>query len=202
MALRLVVLLMLVLASCPTSSQASDNAGETCHTITVSDSLTLEQAVEQISAQDRNINCTSVELSSGTHTITSPSLFMAKLTSLRFVGLGGIVSVSCNYSAATNYTWYFEQLDSVILQNLHFESCPRPLRLDTIADVEIKGCSFRSVKWRHNSHSVIHTYCCFSIMKPFHIILTGTFMKQLWTSTTLITSSSVIQSWNTIEALV
>ena len=145
MALLLAALLGLIIAYCPAPSQASNEASQTCHAITVSGSLTLQQAVEQILAQDRDTNCTSVELSSGTHTITSQTLFTAELTGLQFVGVGENVSVSCNYSVATNYTWYFEQLESVVLQNIHFEGCPRPLRLDTIADVEISNCSFRSV---------------------------------------------------------
>ena len=140
------LLLAVLLASYPTFSQASDKTTQTCHTITVSGSLTLQQAVEQILQQEKDINCTSVELLSGTHTITSQTLFTAELTSLQFVGVGENVSVSCDYSVATNYTWYFEQLESVVLQNIHFEGCPRPLRLDTIADVEIRNCSFRLVK--------------------------------------------------------
>ena len=144
--MTLALLLLLILTSCPASSQASGEATQTCHTISVSGSLTLQQAVEQILAQDRDTNCTSVELPSGAHTITSQTLFTAELTGLQFVGVGENVSVSCDYSVATNYTWYFEQLESVVLQNVHFEGCPRPLRLDTIADVEIRNCSFRSVK--------------------------------------------------------
>ena len=141
------ILLTVVCALVLASSQASDEATQTCHTISVSGSLTLQQAVEQILAQDRNTNCTRVELPSGAHTITSQTLFTAELTGLQFVGVGENVSVSCDYSVATNYTWYFEQLESVVLQNIHFEGCPRPLRLDTIADVEIRNCSFRSATW-------------------------------------------------------
>ena len=145
--LLLAVICVLVLTSCPASSQASGETTQTCHTISVSGSLTLQQAVEQILAHDRDTNCTSVELPSGAHTITSQTLFTAELTGLQFVGVGKNVSVSCNYSVATNYTWYFEQLESMVLQNIHFEGCPRPLRLDTIADVEIRNCSFRSATY-------------------------------------------------------
>ena len=69
------------------------------------------------------------------------------MTSVQFVGAGEYVSVACNYSddIVANYTWYFHNLKSVVIQNLHFEGCPRPLRLDTIAEVEISSCSFRSV---------------------------------------------------------
>ena len=154
MALLLAVLLLLILTSHPASSQASGEATQTCHTISVSGSLTLHQAVEQILAQDRDINCTRVELPSGAHTITSQTLFMAELTGLQFVGVGENVSVSCDYSVPTNYTWYFEQLESVVLQNIHFEGCPKPLRLDTIADVEIRNCSFRLVTWSHCNNNV------------------------------------------------
>ena len=71
MAVLLAVLLLSV-ASLPAPSQASDEATQTCHTITVSGSLTLQQAVEQTLAQDRDINCPSVEGHGSGGSITHP----------------------------------------------------------------------------------------------------------------------------------
>ena len=67
---------------------------------------------------------------------------------IEFTGQGDSVQVLCDYGPPIfNYTWYFAGLNSVTLRDLQFESCPRPLRLDTIAEVEIKDCSFRLVNF-------------------------------------------------------
>ena len=103
--------------------------------------------MEQVIADDGDKNCTTLELPSGMHRIISQTYFPANMTSVQFVGVGEYVSVVCNYSdyIMANYTWYFDHLKSVVIQNLHFEGCPRPLRLDTVAEVKIRSTSFRSV---------------------------------------------------------
>ena len=62
---------------------------------------------------------------------------------MEIVGMGDNVSVSCDYAVRSNYTWSFNGLCSVRLGGIHFEGCPRPLRLENISDVEIQDCSFR-----------------------------------------------------------
>ena len=67
---------------------------------------------------------------------------------IEFIGQGDSVRVLCDYDTLLfNYTWYFAGLNSVTLRGMQFESCPRPLRLDTVAEVEIKDCSFRLVNF-------------------------------------------------------
>ena len=121
-----------------------------CHILTISSSLTLQQAVEQ-SASTTSSSCVRIELPSGEHEISSQALFSAgELRDVEFVGLGDSVFVSCSYALSENFTWNFDRLDSVKMYSLHFEGCPRPMRLNTIAEVEIQDCSFRHV------HTVIH----------------------------------------------
>ena len=80
---------------------------------------------------------------SGQHKLTSQILFPSKVGEIEFSGLDSNVSISCAYDVESNYTWYFDHLSSVTIRSLHFENCPRPLRLDTILNVTIQYCSFR-----------------------------------------------------------
>ena len=131
-----------ILFLCPTALLATTTTAATCHVIAVGDSLSLQEALEL--TQTQNVNCTLVEVPQGEHIISSQVLFSTELRSIQLWGEEGEgVRVSCNYSVNTNYTWYFDHLDSVVLYNLHFFNCPRPLRLDTIVEVEIINCSFR-----------------------------------------------------------
>ena len=75
--------------------------------------------------------------------LTAQTLFATENKEIEFVGLGDNVSVSCDYTVRSNYTWSFNGLYSVRLRGIHFEGCPRPLRLENISDVEIQDCSFR-----------------------------------------------------------
>ena len=132
------------------------SSGGTCHTLSVDSSLSLQQSLEQLTRdainddlRERNgSNCSRVELPSGVHYISTPLIFPAQLNGIEFVGLGGNVTVTCSYAendtSGTNYTWYFQQLESVSMTGIQFEACPSPLRLDTIAEVLITDCSFRS----------------------------------------------------------
>ena len=118
---------------------------QNCSTLTVNSSLTLQQAVN-ISLSGGNTSCSTcirIELPAGQHTLTAQTLFPTENKEIEFVGLGDNVSVSCDYAVRSNYTWNFNGLCSVRLRGIHFEGCPRPLRLENISDVEIQDCSFR-----------------------------------------------------------
>ena len=138
-----------------------DSSSQTCHTVSVNSSFSLQQSLEEIlslsldtisedspSRERNDSNCSRVELPSGMHYVSTPLVFPAWLNGIELVGLGNNVSVTCDYTendtSGTNYTWYFQQLESVSMTSIHFETCPSPLRLDTIAEVLINDCSFRS----------------------------------------------------------
>ena len=128
------------------SSQAQAN--QWCKfTLSISSSLTLQQAVTSISNNYSNgSNCVRIEVHSGRHTLTSQILFPAEVGEIELVGLASDVTVFCAYNVEyQNYTWYFDHLSSVTIRGIHFESCPRPLRLDTILNVTIQNCSFRYI---------------------------------------------------------
>ena len=134
--------------------QVGSSGGTTCHTLSVEGSLSLQQSLEQLAkdadvSRERNgSNFSRVELPSGVHFISTPLVFPARLNGIELVGLGDNVTVTCDYAendtSGTNYTWYFQQLESVSMTGIQFETCPSPLRLDTIAEVLITDCSFRS----------------------------------------------------------
>ena len=131
---------------------------QNCSTLTVNSSLTLQQAVNfslssmtlqptiNLSLSVGNTSCSAcirIELPAGQHTLTAQTLFPTENREIEFVGLGDNVSVSCDYAVRSNYTWSFNGLCSVRLRGIHFEGCPRPLRLENISDVAIQDCSFR-----------------------------------------------------------
>ena len=110
--------------------------------------MTLQRAISlSLSVNSgAQISCIRIELPSGKHMITSQTLHKTESGEMEFIGLGDSVNVLCNYKTIEfNYTWYFSGLYSVKLRDIQFESCPRPLRLDTIAEVVIQGCSFRYI---------------------------------------------------------
>lgn len=126
----------------------SNITAQECHTIRVNKSLSLQKALDTLlqTTTGHRSNCSSIELSTGEHILSSQTLFPTELGSLQIVGSSQqSVSVSCAYSIGANYTWYFSGLMSIWIQNIHFHHCPRPLRVDTVAEVEIANCSFRSV---------------------------------------------------------
>ena len=137
-----------------------DSSSQTCHTVSVNSSFSLQQSLQEIlslsldtssedspSRERNDSNCSRVELPSGMHYLSTPLIFPARLNGIELVGLGDNVTVTCSYAEndtiGTNYTWYFQQLESVSMTGIHFEMCPSPLRLDTIAEVQITDCSFR-----------------------------------------------------------
>ena len=110
----------------------------------VESSLTIQQAINNSLLEDCiNESHVRIQLPSGKHIITSQTFFSTMLETIEFVGVGNNVSVSCDYDLSSNYTWYFYGLSSVTLTNIHFENCPRPLRIDTVINVTIHNCSFR-----------------------------------------------------------
>ena len=116
-----------------------------CHfTLSVNSSMSLQQAIIFITNNSIvEYNCVRIEVPSGRHKLTSQNLFPQKIGDIEFVGLESQVHVSCTYDVASNYTWYFDHLFSVTIRGIHFERCPRPLRLDTISNVTIQNCSFK-----------------------------------------------------------
>ena len=149
--LNIICLIWILSGSLILTPSVAQPSPQPCHTLTLSSSLPLQQAVEQ-SMSNTSSSCVHIELPSGEHEISSQTLFSAgDVSDVEFIGLGDSVFVSCSYALSENFTWYFDRLDSVKMFSLHFEGCPRPMRLHTIAEVEIQDCSFRYV------HTVIHT---------------------------------------------
>ena len=90
-----------------------------------------------------------IELMDGIHTITSQSDLLN--ASVHLIGLSDDVIVQCDYFAGPGlsgsreiHTWYFDCSDSVTFKNIHFRSCGFPFRLDTVRNVDISNCTFRS----------------------------------------------------------
>lgn len=115
-----------------------------CQVLSVDSAMSLQQAID-LSTSDSitsqtNQSCIRIEIPSGHHTILSQTLFPLNM---EFIAVEEDVHVSCNYTWSHNYTWSFNGLDSVTISGIHFENCPRPLRLETIAEVEIQNCTFR-----------------------------------------------------------
>lgn len=123
---------------------AAQSQPQQCHVLSVNSTLSLQQAIDlstsnSITSQT-NQSCIRIEIPSGHHTILSQTVFPL---SMEFIAVEEGVHVSCNYTWSSNYTWSFNGLDSVTITGIYFENCPRPLRLDTIEEVEIQNCTFR-----------------------------------------------------------
>ena len=113
-------------------------------TLSVNSSMTLQHAITFIlSRQSTGSNCVKINVASGQYYLTSQILFPSEVGGIEFAGLGSNVNVFCAYTVESNYTWYFDHLSFVTIRGIHFENCPRPLRLDTISNVTIHNCSFR-----------------------------------------------------------
>ena len=111
-------------------------------TLSVNSSMTLQHAII-LSRHSAGSNCVKINVPSGKYNLTSQTLFPPEVGKIEFAGLGSNVNVFCAYTVESNYTWYFDHLSSVTIRGIHFENCPRPLRLDTISNVTIHNCSFR-----------------------------------------------------------
>lgn len=145
---RVPVLLAWILMTVKTSTMAED-----CRRVSVDDSL--QRALNgliQSSAVDNGTNCSRVVLPVREHVLSAQLVFPAELGRLELVGSAETgVSVTCSYTTVQNYTWYFSRLISLKLQHIHFHNCPRPLRIDTVSDVEVNNSSFRS--------AILYVYC-------------------------------------------
>ena len=120
-----------------------------CYTLTINSTLTLQSATGKlVSEYSGPSNCVQIGIVSGTHDITSQSLFSATLQDIDFhkieiMGIGKGVVVTCNYDVHEHYTWNFKGLSSVTFRGIYFKNCPRPIILDTIENVTILNCTFR-----------------------------------------------------------
>lgn len=102
-------------------------------------------------------NIVEIHLMDGTHTISKQSDLQN--ASMHLIGLGDGVTVQCDYFAKPRltesreiHTWYFDRSDSIAFKNVHFKSCGFPFRLDTVRNVDISNCTFRSavINYHHN----------------------------------------------------
>jgi hypothetical protein len=98
---------------------------------------------------DEGNNIVEIQLMDGIHTISKQSDLQN--ASMHLVGLSDSVTVQCDYFADPRlnesreiHTWYFDRSDSVTFKNIHFEGCGFPFRLDTVRNVDISNCIFRS----------------------------------------------------------
>ena len=115
---------------------------------------TIADNVEQQNVS--TINCVSVFLPPGDHFITAPVHFGAANVSIYGTGTqSSDVSVFCEYTVDvdesrifdrsynyTDYTFYFDRSEVVSLERLQFIGCPYPLRLDTVATVDVYKSAF------------------------------------------------------------
>ena len=139
------MILCAVMTLQPAQTQSSPPTADHCHTLSVNSSLSLQDAVITASLSVQSASrCVTIEIPSGNHFIREQTLFPAEVGEIEILGVGESVRVLCNYETqGLNYTWYFGGLYAVRIVGIQFESCPRPIRLDTIAEVQILDCSFR-----------------------------------------------------------
>ena len=121
----------------------------------------------QGSSQD---NIVEICLMDGIHTITKQSDLQN--ASMHLIGLGNDVTIQCDYFADPGlsgsrqiHTWYFDRSDSVAFKNVHFKTCGFPFRLDTIRNVDISNCTFRSAVINYHYNPLI------TIKRGMHDIL-------------------------------
>ena len=156
-------------------------SSDECRTIIVTGALNLQEVVDRLAAdEEATANCSIIELPPREHVLSSQTMFPSELGSLEFRGpREGIASVGCRYVAETNYTWYFSEILSLKIHDVHFHDCPRPLRIDTVAEVELNDCSFRSAFYMrsplclHCVNCVVNSLFVLNLL-PKHIIITIT----------------------------
>ena len=148
--LTVCVLVIFTTLSLTQSSATPPPSSSSCATLTVNATLTLQNAMDDCVSPDSiaMFNCITIYVPPGNHTLTSQILLPEDVGSIEIIGLvdgDDDVYVACDHEdvIVANYTWYFDGLETVKIKGLQFENCPRPLRLDTIDEVEILSCSFR-----------------------------------------------------------
>ena len=102
-------------------------------------------------------NCVSIEVPPGDHLITAPVHFGAANVSIFGTGKQpDNATIFCNYTvdvdetrifdpgySYTDYTFYFNRSEVVSFEGVQFVGCPYPLRLDTVANVQVCNSIFR-----------------------------------------------------------
>ena len=117
------------------SSDICNTAGNVCGS--------LQSAIDTLSASSADDNCTLILLPPGTHYIDAPRLLT---TGVHLRGTADDVTVSCSYrdsSEIEGYSWYFSHPRVVVFEDLNFENCPYPFRINGARTVVVDNCSFR-----------------------------------------------------------
>ena len=107
----------------------------------------LQSAIDILSASSAEDNCTLILLPPGTHYIDAPRLLT---TGVHLRGTAGNATVSCSYRGSSEiegYSWYFSHPRVVVFEDLNFENCPYPFRINGARTVAVDNCSFRWVSW-------------------------------------------------------
>ena len=88
-----------------------------------------------------------ISLPNGVHHITTQTNFGD--ASVNFIGLDYNVTVVCEYYADNEtddptqiHTWYFNESESVWMENIHFKDCGFPFRFLLVQQVKIDNCTF------------------------------------------------------------
>ena len=136
-------------------------------TLFVTDGLEQSRNTEQCDLH--NQTCTSLQAAinfviSGNHTFTERAIVCLQGNSIEYItnktNFGNTdllvvgtrpVSVECAYhsnitqdvAGSADFTWYFNQSDTVTLVNVHLRKCPYPIRIAGVRTVLIQKCSFR-----------------------------------------------------------
>ena len=105
-------------------------------------------------------SCVSIAVPVGVHFITEPVHFNDANLFL-FADVGGgetedVATIHCNYTedvdesrifdldySYIDYTFYFNRSEAMSFQKLKFIGCPYPIRLDTIAAIEVYNSTFQ-----------------------------------------------------------
>ena len=106
-------------------------------------SSSLQSAIDMLNASVPEDNCTLIQLPPGTHYITVPRLLT---TGVHLRGVADNVTISCSYNRSNvieDYSWYFSHPRVVTFEDLNFEGCPLPIRVNAAQTVDIHNCSFR-----------------------------------------------------------
>ena len=128
------------------SSCEADNLMVTCVDLDSAISYTTSLELNTSSSSQISTLRVSIHLHSGTHYITKQSHFGD--ASVSFLGVGSGVDIVCDYNetvggeSSLNHTWYFNQSDTVRVDNLQFRDCIFPFRMFAVGEVEITNSSF------------------------------------------------------------
>ena len=129
----------------------------------------LEQSKNTEQCDLHNQTCTSLQAAinfvvSGNHTLAERAIVCLQGNSIEYISnktyFGNTdllvvatrpVFVECSYhsnitqdvAGSADFTWYFNQSDTVTLINVHLRKCPYPIRIAGARTVLIQTCSFR-----------------------------------------------------------